>query len=87
MHPLWKKLADMAKQMGGHGGMDYVMNYRLIDCLHKGLPLDQDVYDGMTWSVITELSVKSLANKSGPVDFPDFTRGRWKTAKPLDIVS
>ena len=85
-HPLWKKVGEMAKKMGGHGGMDYIMNYRLMDCLRRGLPLDIDVYDSVSWSVVTELSIKSLANKSAPQDFPDFTRGRWKTGTPLGIV-
>jgi hypothetical protein len=73
--------------MGGHGGMDYVMNYRLMDCLHRGLPLDMDVYDAAAWSAVTELSVRSVAQRGAPRQFPDFTRGRWKTAAPLGIVS
>ena len=76
-HPLWAKTKEAAKN-AGHGGMDFVMAYRLIDCLHKGLPLDMNVYDGTTWSCIVELSIKSVANRSAAMSFPDFTRGLGK---------
>lgn len=85
-HPLWKAIGDDAKKHGGHGGMDFVMNWRVIYCLRNGLPLDQDVYDGAAWSVISPLSEWSVAHRSQSVDVPDFTRGKWKTMKPLEIV-
>lgn len=84
-HPLWKRTKDNAKG-SGHGGMDFVMAYRLIECLRKGEPLDQSVYDGASWSCIVELSRKSVANGGAPVEFPDFTKGKWKTTEPLGIV-
>ncbi len=84
-HPLWTSISGKAK--GGHGGMDFIEDYRLIKCLREGLPTDMDVYDAAAWSVITELSEISVANKSKPVDVPDFTRGRWKTYPPIGIVS
>jgi predicted dehydrogenase len=80
-----KKVGEMAKQVGGHGGMDFLMDWRLIDCLRNGLPLDQDVYDAALWSSIAPLSEKSVANRSTSVDVPDFTRGAWKLNKPVDI--
>src|SRR5690606_6831397 len=80
-----KKLGDMAKEIGGHGGMDFLMDWRLIDCLRNGLPMDMDVYDAAAWSVIGPLSEWSVANKSGSIDIPDFTGGSWKSNKPLDI--
>jgi hypothetical protein len=84
-HPLWEAgAADAAT--GGHGGMDYLENRRLIQCLREGKPLDMDVYDAAAWSVVSALSEKSVAARSRPVDFPDFTRGRWKTREPLGIV-
>ena len=76
-HPIAKGIAEKAKQVGGHGGMDFIMDYRLIYCLHHGLPLDQDVYDAAEWSAVQELSRISLENNSMPVRFPDFTRGDW----------
>jgi predicted dehydrogenase len=85
-HPLWKKLGADAKQNGGHGGMDYVLNWRLMQCLRGGLPLDIDVYDTAAWSAVSALSEKSVAARGAPVDFPDFTRGGWKSNRPLDIV-
>jgi predicted dehydrogenase len=75
-HPLWKKTGEMARKTGGHGGMDYVMNYRLMDCLKRGLPPDIDVYDAAAWSAPTPLSEASVAAHGAPQQFPDFTRGR-----------
>ncbi|MCX7046612.1 MAG: Gfo/Idh/MocA family oxidoreductase [Candidatus Sumerlaeota bacterium] len=84
-HPLWKKLEEKAKG-SGHGGMDFIVCYRLIRCLQTGEPMDADVYDAAAWSAVTELSQRSAAGKSKAMDFPDFTRGLWKTAKPLGII-
>jgi hypothetical protein len=75
--PLWKRLAGPAAQ-GGHGGMDYVMNWRLVQCLREGLAPDMDVYDAAAWSAPSALSETSVAGGNVPVEFPDFTRGRWK---------
>ncbi len=91
---LWKKIAGVGNMMrpafvgGGlaHGGMDFIETYRLIRALRKGLPLDMDVYDAVALSCIVELSVNSLVNRSQPIDFPDFTRGAWKTRKPVELV-
>ncbi len=77
-HPITKEVGEMARKVGGHGGMDFTMDYRLIHCLRNGLPLDQDVYDAAEWSSIIELSEKSIANQSMPVKVPDFTRGAWQ---------
>jgi len=85
-HPLSKRIGDLAKKVGGHGGMDFIMDYRLIYCLRNGLPLDQSVYDGVTWSSIVELSEISTMNKSKSVEVPDFTRGGWKNNKPWPII-
>ncbi len=80
-----KKVGELAKQVGGHGGMDFLMDWRLIDCLRNGLPLDQDVYDAASWSVIAPLSDWSVGHKSTSIDIPDFTSGLWKQNKPVDI--
>ena len=85
-HPLWKKMGEEAERNGGHGGMDFLMFWRMIYCLRNGEPLDQDVYDGAAWSVICPLSEISLNNRAQSVDIPDFTRGAWQTATPLGIV-
>lgn len=77
-HPITREVGEMAKKVGGHGGMDFTMDYRLIYCLRNGLPLDQDVYDAAEWSSIIELSEKSVENQSMPVKVPDFTRGSWE---------
>ena len=86
-HPLWKVAGELAKKMGGHGGMDFLMDLRLCYCLQNGLPLDMDVYDLATSCSVCELSEKSALNRGNSVDVPDFTRGAWKTNKPLDIVT
>jgi predicted dehydrogenase len=80
---LWKKIGDMAKELGGHGGMDYVMAYRLAECMKLGLAPDIDVYDAAAWSAPIPLSEASVANGSAPQKFPDFTRGKWQTRKPV----
>jgi hypothetical protein len=80
-----KRVGTMAKEVGGHGGMDFIMDWRLMDCLRNGLPIDQDVYDGALWSSIAPLSEWSVANKSQSIDVPDFTGGSWKTNKPHGI--
>lgn len=84
-HPLWKALQAQA-QGHGHGGADLIMLHRLIQCLRTGTPPDSDVYDAAAWSVIAPLSEFSVADKSRPQDFPDFTRGKWQTNAPLGIV-
>ena len=66
-----------AKEVGGHGGMDFIMDYRLVYCLRNGLPLDMDVYDLAEWCCPIELSAISIAHGSAPVAVPDFTRGAW----------
>jgi hypothetical protein len=76
---LWKKVGEMAKELGGHGGMDFVMAYRLIECVKQGLPPDIDVYDAAAWSAPGPLSEASVAQGSAPQKFPDFTRGKWET--------
>jgi predicted dehydrogenase len=81
-----KKIGEMAKEVGGHGGMDFLMNWRTIDCLRNGLPLDIDVYDAALWSSIAPLTEWSVANNSKPINVPDFTNGSWKTNQPVDIT-
>ena len=72
--------------MGGHGGMDFVMLFRIIECLRNGEPMDQNVYEGAFWSSVSELYEYSVAQGGMPQVFPDFTRGDWKTTAPLGIV-
>ena len=85
-HPLYKKLNSSTKN-SGHGGMDGIMMYRIVQCLQQGLPLDQNVYEGALWSAVGPLSAASVESDGMPQDFPDFTRGNWKTTAPLEIVS
>lgn len=79
------KVGELAKKVGGHGGMDFIMQWRLIDCLKNGLPIEQDVYDAASWSVVTPLSEWSVAHGSKSIPFPDFTNNNWKTNKPLSL--
>ena len=83
--PIVSKVGEMARQVGGHGGMDFLMDWRTIDCLRNGLPVDMDVYDAALWSAIAPLSEKSVSNRSNSVNIPDFTSGSWKTNQPVDI--
>lgn len=84
-HPIVEGLEEKAKKVGGHGGMDFIMDYRLIYCLQKGLPLDMDVYDLAEWSCLAPLSEISLEKGSVPVQIPDFTRGGWNKLKSLEF--
>jgi hypothetical protein len=76
-HPILKKYGDEAKEVGGHGGMDFIMDSRLVYCLQNGLPLDMDVYDLAEWCCLAELGSISMDNGCAPVAIPDFTRGHW----------
>lgn len=79
------RVGEMARKVGGHGGMDFIMDWRMIDYLRNGLPLDQDVYDGALWSSIAPLSEWSVANRSQSIDIPDFTCGSWRNNKAHGI--
>lgn len=80
-HPILAKFGKLAKEVGGHGGMDFIMCARLIYCLQHGLPLDMDVYDLAEWCCIAELGALSMDNNCASVTFPDFTRGHWDDVK------
>jgi hypothetical protein len=77
-HRLWKLQGEQAAKLGGHGGMDFLMVYRLVECMKLGIAPDMDVYDAAAWSAPGPLSEASVKQGSAPVKFPDFTRGRWK---------
>lgn len=80
-HPIHRELEETAKKVGGHGGMDYIMDYRLVYCLRNGLPLDMDVYDLAEWCCMAELTRLSIENGNAPIEVPDFTRGGWEKVK------
>ena len=86
-HPLYIRMGELSTRHGGHGGMDYLMCWRIIDCLRNGYPLDQNVYDAASWSVIAPLSAESVMDRGNSRDIPDFTRGAWLKASPLGVVS
>lgn len=79
------RIGEMAKKVGGHGGMDFLMDWSLINSLRNGLPVDMDCYDAALWSCITPLSIKSIANRSSSIDVPDFTGGHWKTNQSISL--
>jgi len=85
-HPITREVGEKAREVGGHGGMDFIMDYRLIYCLHNGLPLDQDVYDAAEWSSIAELSELSVKHGGLPVQMPDFTRGAWQKVNGFSLA-
>jgi len=80
-----KRVGQMAKEIGGHGGMDFLMDWRLIDCLRNGIALDEDVYDAALWSSIAPLTEWSVANRSNSITVPDFTCGSYAANLPVDI--
>ena len=95
-HPLWRHIVERAESspISADGfkladeirSGDYLEDYRLVQAHRKGIAPDYDVYDAAAWSSVTALSEKSVANRSQAVDFPDFTRGKWKSRKPLQIM-
>ena len=85
-HPLYSRLNSQVKG-SGHGGMDGIMMYRIVECLQQGQPLDQNLYEGCFWSAVSPLSEDSVASGGQPQNFPDFTRGNWKNTKPLGIIT
>ena len=87
MHPMWRDVSDVAKKVGGHGGMDFIMDLRWVWCLQNGEPLDMDVYDLAATSCLCELTETSVRNGSKPVSIPDFTRGNWRNVEPWGIVN
>jgi predicted dehydrogenase len=82
---LVRKIGETARKVGGHGGMDFLMDWRWASLLRHGLPLDMDVYDGAAWTAVGLLSEKSVASRSASVDIPDFTRGSYRKNKPVDL--
>ena len=86
-HPLWRIAGELAKKVGGHGGMDFLMDLRLAYCLENGLPLDMDVYDLAASCSLCELCERSATHRGESVDVPDFTSGGWETSAPLGIES
>jgi predicted dehydrogenase len=85
-HPLWRELE--AKSRGaGHGGMDFIEDYRLVDALRAGRPVDMDVYDAAMMSAVVELSGRSIARGGESVRFPDFTRGGWLEHRRLQVMA
>lgn len=85
-HPLWRAATGEGAG-GGHGRMDYLEDYRLVRCLQEGLPTEMNVYDAAALSAVTDLSERSVADRSRPADFPDFTRGAWERFPPLPVVT
>ena len=85
-HPITKAYGEKAREVGGHGGMDFIMDSRLIYCLRNGLPLDQDVYDAAEWSSLVELTERSVEAGGMPVKIPDFTRGAWDKLQGLTFA-
>ncbi len=85
-HPLWQQMENEAAG-AGHGGMDYLEDYRLINALLNGIEPDMDVYDAAVLSAVTELSEKSIKGGGLPIQFPDFTRGLWKKPRELQVMT
>jgi hypothetical protein len=83
LHPLWSAEGDLARKNGGHGGMDFIMCWRVVQSMKDGEAPDFDVYDAAAWSAPGPLSEISIAKGSAPVKFPDFSRGNWHKYRPF----
>ena len=87
MHPLYRKSGELSRRVGGHGGMDFLMDLRWATSMAQGLPLDTDVYDLASWCAVCELSERSARARSMSVDIPDFTRGAWRKRCDCNIMA
>ena len=87
MHPMWRDISPVAQKVGGHGGMDFIMDLRWAWCLQNGEPLDMDVYDLAATSCLCELTEASVRSGSSPQSIPDFTRGNWRNVRPWGVVN
>lgn len=85
-HPLWEEMGEIAEEHGGHGGGDFLEIYRIFDAFNDGRPLDMDVYDAAAWSAVRPLSRISINHGGKPVEFPDFTRGKWREERKLPVM-
>ncbi len=89
-HPLEKEYNPPAREaVRGHGGGDRstpLSWHRLVTALNEGRVTDFDVYDSVTSSAIIPLTEQSVANDAEPIDFPDFTRGKWKERLPVEVA-
>jgi len=81
-HPLWKRYGEQAEG-AGHGGMDFFVTHAFIESVKRKVSPPLDVYDAAAWSAITPLSEQSITQGSAPMQFPDFTKGKWQTRKPV----
>ena len=81
-HPLWKTVPNLPQRYA-HGAADYFVLAEFVKAVRNGTQTPIDVYDSATWSAILPLTEKSNAAASARVDFPDFTGGKWKTARPV----
>ena len=84
-HPLWQKYGEYASG-SGHGGMDFFVLHAFVESAKKGVSPPIDVYDAASWSAVTPLSERSIAENGAPQFFPDFTRGKWMQRKPYDWI-
>jgi hypothetical protein len=84
-HPLWQGLAADAAKTAGHEGAEYLMFHDFLKSVRQKAPAPQNVYDAATWSAVVPLSIESVAHHSKPVEFPDFTRGKWKKNPPIPV--
>ncbi len=81
----WREITE-EQMKAGHGGIDFIMLKRFFYCVQNKLPMPIDVYDACSWMVVTALSAQSIAGGNIPVEFPDFTRGQYKTRKTVDVL-
>lgn len=77
---LWKQYREFGLR-GGHGGMDYLVLRGFLEAIQQGTPMPIDVYFTAALMAITPLSEQSIACGSLPVAIPDFTEGKWLTAR------
>jgi predicted dehydrogenase len=85
-HTWWREFSKSRQSDAGHGGTDFLELQEFVKAVRNRTQTPIDVYDSVVMSVITPLSEMSIAKGSAPVGCPDFTRGKWKSRKPVFAV-
>lgn len=78
-HPLWRKWGGEAAN-AGHGGGDFFVIEEFVAAVRERRRPAIDVYDAVTWSCVTPLSIQSVNGRGKTVEFPDFRRNRQAAA-------
>lgn len=81
-HPLHAEYVSKGVKIG-HGGIDWLVCRAFIESVKAGTNTPIDAYDTAAWLAVGPLSEQSVKAGGAPVDFPDFTNGKWMNREPV----